>query len=124
MKIKLDLPISPSVNLAYINLPGRGRAKSKIYKAWAKAAGWEVRVQNPKPVTGDYKVCLLMHRPNARSDVDNRTKPVLDLLVGLGVTPDDSRATEVVAKWDETVASGRMIVIIDSVGVALSSTTK
>jgi crossover junction endodeoxyribonuclease RusA len=118
MKVKLDLPMPPSVNAAWRNVPGRGRVKTKAYRSWTASAGWEVVLQKPQKIQGKYKVQISMQQPNKRADADNRVKPTLDLLVKQGVTPDDSNAQEILTRWDESVAPGRMIVLIEAISEA------
>lgn len=90
----LDLPIPPSVNNMF---PGRsGRFKSAEYKAWIKAAGWELNAQKVRPVSGPYALTLELPE-KMRGDVDNRLKGISDLLVSHRLTPDDSRAVSATA---------------------------
>lgn len=112
--IKLDLPIPPSINAAYVNVRGRGRVKSKGYKSWRTAALWEIVAQKPKPVTGPYRVEIKMRRPHALADCDNRQKLLVDCVVKSRVVPDDRNMVKVSSEWDETVAPGRALVIITS----------
>ena len=89
-RIVLRFPSAPpSTNNLYVaRRDGKGRAKTSQYKAWAKEAqllvmasgcpreGWKhVRVEVRAPI-------------NYRRDVDN-LKPVLDVLVTMGVIHDD-----------------------------------
>src|SRR5208283_3248924 len=86
--IRLDITIPPSINNAYYNSLGRGRVSSKTLDAWKKTAGWEVQIAKPAKITGHYTVKLLVPEM-MRGDVDGRLKFPIDLLVSLGVTPDD-----------------------------------
>jgi Holliday junction resolvase RusA-like endonuclease len=118
--IRLDLPIPPSVNAAYVNAPkgqgGRGRFKSKVYKSWLTAASWELVLQKPKSLPdGPYKVSIAMRRPNKLSDVANREKLLTDFLVTRRVVPDDRYTQEITLRWDDSVVSGRAIVVVESV---------
>lgn len=108
------LPIPPSVNGAWINVPGRGRVKSKAYKAWKEAAGWELQIQKPRKVIGPYEVRILMGKKRARSDADNRIKGILDLLVAHGITEDDSRMASVTCGWSDEVEPGKARVIVEA----------
>lgn len=79
----LKLPPPPSTNALY---SGR-RFKTASYKAWINEAGWELKMQHWQPVKGAFE--LLVQLPG-RGDLDN-LKAVPDLLVSMGVIPDDRR---------------------------------
>lgn len=97
-RIDLSTP-PPSVNNAFINLPGRGRVKSKQYRAWTQAAAWEVAAQRPRRITGYVIVDMSIGRTTRASDIDNRCKGILDLLVQTGVIEDDRYVDEIRARW-------------------------
>lgn len=86
----IRLPIPPSVNSAYANIPGVGRIASKRLKAWKKEAGWQVLIQKPQRVIGTYNLTITVPQ-KMKGDLDNRLKGVIDLLCELRVTPDDSQ---------------------------------
>lgn len=123
--IALTLPMPPSVNGMYRNAtqkaavraahtstpPKRpGRFKTGEYTAWQKEAGQLLNMQRPGHIGGAVEVTIRLPRkprkPGSRAklDVDNRIKPVLDLLVLHGVMDDDANVTRVVAEWFETDA--------------------
>lgn len=77
------LPAPPSTNSLY---SGR-RFKTERYKAWLEAAGWELKLQRVQPVAGAF---MLSIRLPGKCDLDN-LKAVPDLLVGMGIIPDDRR---------------------------------
>lgn len=84
----LRLPLPPSVNAAYANIPGVGRIASKRLKDWKKEAGWQILIQKPQRVYGPYKLEIMIPR-STRGDASNRIKAAEDLLVALRITPDD-----------------------------------
>ncbi|MDE2020425.1 MAG: RusA family crossover junction endodeoxyribonuclease [Patescibacteria group bacterium] len=84
----LRLPLPPSVNAAYANIPGVGRIASKRLRAWKKEAGWQILIQKPTRVYGPYTLEITLPR-KMRGDISNRIKACEDLLVELSVTPDD-----------------------------------
>lgn len=85
------IPMPPSLNHAFANVPGKGRVRSKAYKAWAEEAGWMIKARKNGTVLGPVSVTLDICPPNKRAmDLDNRLKPALDLLVDCGVLSDDS----------------------------------
>lgn len=81
------LPIPPSLNNAFVNATGkRGRIKSDGYREWIRIARFALP-DGPR-VVGPFEVTISL--PAAmRGDLDNRIKPVLDLLVKAGITADD-----------------------------------
>lgn len=81
------LPIAPSVNSLYRNVPGRGRAKTGLYINWLAEAGWVLKSQRPAPVVGHYELHIVV--PGFRGDLDNRIKATSDLLVEHGIVEDD-----------------------------------
>lgn len=84
----LRLPLPPSVNAAYANIPGVGRIASKRLKAWKKEAGWQILIQKPTRVHGPYNLTITVPR-KTRADISNLIKATEDLLVELCVTADD-----------------------------------
>jgi crossover junction endodeoxyribonuclease RusA len=98
--IGFRLPAPPSVNSLYANVPGKGRVKSKRYRTWLNAAGWALKEQRPKRVSGDYVLWLWCERPDKRRrDLGNLEKPVSDLLVEHGVVGDDSQCMAIHLYW-------------------------
>lgn len=112
--VKIDLSEAPpSVNHAFRNLPGRGRVKTGPYKAWLQASSWEIAAQRAGRMGGSVMVDMSIGRLSAMSDVDNRIKGILDLLVQNRVIDDDRFVQEVRARW---VAKRGCRVIIMSIG--------
>lgn len=94
----------PSVNALYRNVTGKGRVKTKRYKEWAMAAGWDVSQQTRgNAVKGPYELSLTISRAKARanSDLSNRVKGVEDLLVDHGVIEDDKFCQRLVLEYGE-----------------------
>lgn len=87
----VHLPWPPSTNNLYVNA-GRKRIRSPGYRKWQDEAGWMLKAAKPGSFTEPVSITLDLCPPdNRRTDADNRTKAVLDLLVAHGVIPDDSR---------------------------------
>lgn len=85
--LRFTVPLPPSTNALYV-YAGKRRIKSAAYDTWLERAGWTVKAQLPKPVEG--RVRVLIEAPlNLRRDIDNAQKPVLDLMVKLGLIGDD-----------------------------------
>lgn len=91
-----QLPLPPSVNAMFANLlNGRGkrpgRVKTSEYRDWCRRAGIHMLLQGPlRKITGPVAIRIIVSE-NARGDLDNRTKSVLDLLVHHQIIEDDSK---------------------------------
>lgn len=101
----LTIPAPPSVNELFANgKPGKtGRFKTPKYKNWLSEAGWMIREQmlseDNAPIMGRVVVILGVERLSLASDIDNRAKAVLDLLVAQKVIEDDRYVTGMVLAW-------------------------
>lgn len=81
----------PSLNNAFLNVPGKGRVRSKAYKAWADESGWMVKARKNGTIDIPVSVLIELSPKTKRAyDIDNRIKPALDLLVSCGVIQDDN----------------------------------
>lgn len=99
MTVVFAIPTPPSANHLFRGA-GKLRVKTNDYKAWLTAAGWEIKRQRVPSVAGPVSVTLTVCRPTrGRSDIDNRIKAGLDLLVKQGVLADDSQVQEITARW-------------------------
>jgi crossover junction endodeoxyribonuclease RusA len=97
--ITIHIPVPPSTNNLFANVAKRGRVRSERYNAWLRVAGTELNLQSPQPIAGLVSVDLMMKRPNASSDIDNRIKAALDLLVLHRLIEDDKNIVDVRARW-------------------------
>jgi Holliday junction resolvase RusA-like endonuclease len=96
---ELYLPFPPSTNGLFRDASDRERARgdrkrkcSPGYEAWKDTAGFDLNRQNPKRMAGKVEVWIyLQDDDNRRSDCDNRSKAVLDLLVGHGIIEADDK---------------------------------
>ena len=99
MTARFTISLPPSLNNIFRNMAQGGRAKTADYKGWLTAAAWEIKAQRPTPIAGDVAVDLVIERPNAASDLDNRIKPVLDACQTAGVIENDKRVVDLRARW-------------------------
>ena len=95
-----SLPLPPSVNhFKMYSATGRPFG-SPIYRAWKKEAGWMILVQRAKqdrsPLTGDISVEIIFER---KGDLDNRIKPLLDVLRDCHVMIDDKQVVRLLATF-------------------------
>lgn len=99
------LPMPPSVNGLFANLPRRGRIVTRTYKRWLDEARWAMNKQDVQHVfTGPVKMTMRFGRPDRRKrDLMNYWKAPEDFCVKAGLINDDSQVVEAHAKWDSTV---------------------
>jgi Holliday junction resolvase RusA-like endonuclease len=86
--VALSLPVPPSVNALYRNVPRRGRVKTRAYRQWLNSAGWEIQLQRQGCIGAGFEVEITLPL-KTRGDIDNRVKPTLDALTKFGVIRDD-----------------------------------
>ena len=111
--IRLELPLPPSTNGAYVNRPGKGRARSAKHAAWKREAGWLIKIAKPGKIAGPYRFTILLPI-GMRGDISNRVKLAEDLLVELGVTPDDRHAIRSYPVRCADVPAGRCVIEVES----------
>ena len=98
-----EIPVPPSMNHAWRSTKRGGHYIEGSVKKWRTQAAWELTQQKCRPVIGVVEVHLTVRHPKQRSDIDNRIKNVLDLLVTKGViaTDDDTVVRRVIAEWGD-----------------------
>lgn len=103
--IQLDLPKPPSLNNIYANVPGKGRVRSKPYRAWRIKAAQEILIQGRPSMRGRYELEIrYRRRPNC--DLGNLEKAVSDALVHAGVVEDDRHSDRICLWWDDSLPAG------------------
>ena len=103
--------IAPSQNGCYRNVPKIGRAKTKRYREWAAAAGWDMKGKGS--VKGPYVLTITIDRAKRHrlSDIMNREKVVSDLLQEHGIIENDNLCERGTVQWGE--ADGGMVVTVE-----------
>ena len=96
------LPIMPSLNNAFPTRKDGKRFASRQYTAWKEQAGWRLRQLKPQRIDGPYALYIRLPL-KMRGDVDNRIKPLADLLVAHGLTADDKLMHRVTCERHESV---------------------
>lgn len=109
--IRIELPLPPSVNMAWQNVPGKGRVRSPEYRRWHKLAFDELSLQRPGHIAGKFAIVIDVGRIRRRADIDNRAKAILDLLAGV-VTDDDSLCERMSIGWSDQVAAERVSITV------------
>ena len=113
----LTIPPPPSVNALFANAAGKGRVRSARYKQWAIAAGWRLQSQrsNWPTIAPGQSYCIALRLPvDYRSDIDNAGKAPIDLLVSLGVVPDDKHlVTLLISKTGPRMSDAAIMITAD-----------
>lgn len=120
MTIALTLPYPPSANRMWRSVPGlKSPIKSREYQAWIKAATACIPMTARDEIKGKFEALIRADRPDRRRrDLDNLTKPILDLLrptpTFKGVIEDDHLAHRIITEWtgDDPVADARVHVTL------------
>lgn len=97
--VSFTIPVPPSVNNIFRNLPGRGRVKTHDYNDWQAFALTHIRQQAVAPVSGRVVVTFGVERASNTADIDNRIKAMLDTIVEAGIIEDDKLVTAFAAAW-------------------------
>lgn len=116
--LRLTMPLPPSVNACYVNVPKRGRVASKALRDWKVAAGWEILAQPRRLIAGPFRVAIYVPA-GMRGDIDNRAKPTIDLLVEHRITPDDRFAQRISVERSAEVPDGTCVVVVEAAPAAL-----
>lgn len=90
------------MNTLFANVAGRGRVRTKRYKEWAAASGWDCLRKGS--ITGPFTIAIILSRKKRRknADLDNHgTKAILDLLVSHRIIEDDSLAERISIEWGD-----------------------
>ena len=97
--MKIYLPIPPSSNMIFRTTKGK-RYKTTNYNDWLRD-GSIFLLQQKIPTLNIKRANIELYVPKLRanSDIDNRIKPVLDLLVKCNVILDDRYIDSIYAKW-------------------------
>lgn len=116
-----ELPFPPTVNHYYATVPGPkspdGHRRSMLVIT-ADGRHWQKRVRAAigaaTPVDGRVKVRIWLWFPRAgKLDLDNRVKPLLDVLTKCGVWGDDSQVEELrVSRRGIVRPNGRCLVSV------------
>lgn len=109
-RVEVALPYPPTVNGLY-SRSGDRVVRSPRYASWWRVASTDVAVQRPGHVPGQYRLTVVLGRPDRRRrDLDNPIKAVSDLLVAHRVIDDDHLAQEISIRWSDDGSGCRAIV--------------
>ncbi len=116
--LEIDLPMVPSVNASFCNVPGKGRVKTAQYRAWQRGALAEIQAQ-ARGVTfrGTFRLSVTASdRDLVRDrDADNIAKAIADTLTKAGIIPaDDYRHMRAISiEWSPDLSAGTCRVAIE-----------
>lgn len=91
--VTFHLPVPPSVNELFRNVPGKGRVKTRVYDDWRSHALTSIRLQQLAPIAGHVLIRLNIEMSGNRADLDNRVKAIFDAIVDAKLIHDDSLVT-------------------------------
>jgi Holliday junction resolvase RusA-like endonuclease len=126
----LDLPLPPSVNRCFANVPGKGRVRSSIYRRWQKAALAEIRAQARGIIfRGTFRLAILASDQGLtrRRDADNLGKAICDALTKAGTIADDCHhhLRSIALVWTPKLAAGACRVhVIEMAAAPISKPAK
>lgn len=84
------IPWPPTSNTMF-GLKGHHRFVSKTYADWKDTAGEHLMQQRPDKFDEPVCISIRLRAPTKRKwDIDNRVKPILDLLVSHQIIADDN----------------------------------
>lgn len=101
--VRLELPIPPSANRLWRSI-GRRVIISPEYAAWKRRAGVELMAARPAQIPGHYALALVLPK-KMRGDIDNRVKPVSDLMQAHGVITNDNLCNLIVISRGDVPAN-------------------
>lgn len=97
--ITFTMPVPPSVNQLFRNVPGRGRVKTRVYDDWRGHAATSIRLQSVPHIDGPVIALFGVERQSSVADIDNRIKAMLDAIVAARIIRDDNQVTAFAAAW-------------------------
>ena len=115
MRIEIDLPLPPTANNAYVSDKRTGRRYlSQRARLWKDEAGWLALIgkSETQVIKGPYTFVIRIPE-KARGDTDGYIKLAQDLLVSIGITPDDRVAKMSQSIRDPDIRPRRCLVIVE-----------
>ena len=112
MLARYELPLPPSLWDMYQG-HGKGKHLSDTYNNWRNGAGLMLNAQRRgrQGISVPFRVQIAFSRSSSLSDIDNRIKPVLDLLQFVGVVSNDRLCESVEAKWASDLPAACVVII-------------
>ena len=97
-----SVPMPPSVNCLFANVPKRGRVPTKRYTQWRIAAGMMLNTQRLHRIAGPVSLEYIFGK-DTRADLGNLEKAATDLLVSSNLIDGDSKGIvrQITMTWGE-----------------------
>lgn len=86
----IRLPMPPSVNECWRNVPRRGRVKTGKYITWSNQAAWIIKGLRPVTIDRPCSAAVELIGLRTIADGDNRVKPIFDALQAGGAVKNDN----------------------------------
>lgn len=118
--MRLVLPLPPSANAVWRSIARqRSNGKAFVTVVLSKegrqfkrdAASW-LNAQRTEVLEGPVSIRMTVFFPNRRGDLDNRTKPTLDVLQGVAYT-NDSQIVHIESRREIAKDDPRVVVIVE-----------
>lgn len=93
------MPMPPSTNHLFKNIPGKGRVKTDHYEDFTRRGIVAIRQQHIKKISGYVLLVIGVERASKTSDIDNRLKALLDTITLAGIIDDDRFITGFAISW-------------------------
>ena len=109
MKTRLTLShLPPSVNHAFIRRQTGQVIRTDAYRTWAQGEGYQVNRQlsGQHRFDGPVFITMAMRRPRSNADLDNRLKPIGDLLQKCGAIANDALIMGWNVYWSTSLPDG------------------
>jgi crossover junction endodeoxyribonuclease RusA len=92
----VTLPLPPSANKLFANVPGKGRVKTRAYKNWRRNAILSIfaQVRADRRIGGPVGLSFCVPT-GMRGDLDNRLKATIDALVASNRIDDDKHVQSI-----------------------------
>lgn len=100
--VQFIMPMPPSTNRLWRNLPGKGRVKTAAYADFVQMGVVAIRNQGVPAIQGRVLMVYGIERieKNAlEADISNRLKAIEDTIVKAGVIEDDRLVTGIAISW-------------------------
>jgi Holliday junction resolvase RusA-like endonuclease len=121
----IEIPLPPSGNNLYFNLPKGGRARSHAYNEWLSEATTiihfaatgrdglgQISGEPPAKIAGPYALHMQAGKPDKRKrDLGNLWKSLEDALKKGGLIEDDSLCQSQYGEWVSGVEGLRVLVL-------------
>jgi Holliday junction resolvase RusA-like endonuclease len=113
----LTLPLPPSTNALFLNVPGRGRVRTPQYREWSETAGWQIRTQlgsKKLPIPAPVAIEIRTGLPKRPRDLGNLEKALTDCLVDYGVIggDDNKHVTGLDLAWSAEIEPGMVQITV------------